>query len=87
VVAANSLENSFANCGTRATTVTLTVVYWYATLGISKYKEGNSFQEKVKHNPHIFANTQHCWQHYVIHPRCQTVFPMSGFLFKKILLL
>jgi len=45
VVAANSLEHSFANCGTRATTVTLTVVYWYAALGTSKYKKGKSFQE------------------------------------------
>jgi len=32
VVAANSLEHGFANCGTRATTVTLTAVYWYAAL-------------------------------------------------------
>jgi len=30
----------------------------------------------------MFANTQYCWQHYIIYPCCQPVFPISAFVFK-----
>jgi hypothetical protein len=33
----------------------------------------------IKHNPHIFADIQHCWQHYISHPHCQPVFPIRAF--------
>jgi hypothetical protein len=46
VVVANSLELGFANCGTRAITVTLTAVYWYAALKTSKYKKDKFFKSK-----------------------------------------
>ena len=31
---------------------------------------------------HIRQYTQHCWQHYVTHSRCQPICPISAFLYK-----
>jgi len=29
--------------------------------------------------PHMFANTHHCWRHYVTGPPCQPLFQISAF--------
>jgi hypothetical protein len=34
---------------------------------------------KIKHKPHVLANVQQYWQHYKIHPYCQSVLPISAF--------
>jgi hypothetical protein len=39
------------------------------------------FKIQMKHKPHIFANRQHFWKHYVTHSRCQPVFPISTFFY------
>jgi len=39
------------------------------------------FLDVAKLTMYTFANTQHCWQHYVTHVRPQPVFPISGVLF------
>jgi hypothetical protein len=36
----------------------------------------------MKRKSHIFANMQHCWQHYITHPRCQPAFPIAATLLK-----
>jgi len=37
----------------------------------------------MEHKPHIFANRQHIWQHYVAHPCCQPVFQILYLNTKK----
>jgi hypothetical protein len=49
---------------------------------ISSTPKTLSRQKGIKYKPHIFANTQNCWQHYITHLRYQPVFPISDSLFK-----
>jgi len=41
-----------------------------------------SYYKKINNNPHMFANMQQCWQHYITHPHCQPVGPISACVFK-----
>jgi hypothetical protein len=36
----------------------------------------------MKLKPRGSAKIQHCWEHYIIHPRSNLAFPNLGFLFK-----
>jgi len=49
----HTLDHSFSNCGTCNITGITTIVYWLIFLN-------------MKHKVHTFANTQQCWQYYVI---------------------
>jgi hypothetical protein len=55
------LDHGFSNCGTRTTTGTQTIVYWYAALIKNlNIKKDNNFKKQIKHEPHVITNTQYC---------------------------
>lgn len=45
----------------------------------SKRKKDTFFFKQIKHKPHVFANTECCWQHYMTDLRCRPVFRTSLF--------
>jgi hypothetical protein len=75
-----TIHNGLSNCGTRTTTGTSTTAYWCGAL--TKIEIQKEFKKFKKYKPYIFANTQHCWKHYVPNIRYQPVVPISDSLFK-----
>jgi hypothetical protein len=65
----------------RTTAGTPSIIYWCVAL--IKYR--NTKREKIKSvmrkKGRMFVNMQHCWKHYITHPHCQRVFPVSAFYF------
>jgi len=48
---------------------TPTTVHKYeALIKNLKIKRDNNLKKIIKHKPHIFGNTQHCWQLYITIP-------------------
>jgi hypothetical protein len=62
------IHHSFSKCGICATSGMSTTIY-----GCVALIENQNMKKDRDFKKYIFANMQHCWQHYITHHCCQPV--------------
>ena len=64
------LSRGFSNCGRRTIPGMSKTFYRFTASMKFRNIKNNNLKNKKKNTPHIFANTQHCWQHCITRSCC-----------------